>query len=289
MKSIQNLDCYIVGTSYTGSTILGSALNCHSQIAYIGELARIPDYQKAYTRYKYTAGCMQCLIEGNDCSLFSSKKLALLGTKTPSESIAYLRKQIRKPIVVDGSKYVDWLRISCKNHKRIQDVRVVILVKSPQDYLKSCLARDIEPLWAEANAWRDTYFDAIRTVNRLGLSSLVVRYEDYMRDPERVLQQICSYMGVSFEKQMLEPHNTKLHAIGGNPGAYVESIDKKVFSQRANTLGQKEFDINPVRLKSKLFTKLQKSRQGQKVRQIAFETPGLIDVATQLGYTYKDF
>ncbi len=289
MKSTQNVDCYIVGTSYTGSTILGAALNSHPQMAYIGEFARIPAYQKTYGHNKFPAGCLHCLIENKECELFSEKKLTQLGSNSPSESIDYLRKRIKKPIIIDGSKYVEWLKISCKDHKRIQDVRVIILTKRPHDYLKSCLSRDIEPLWAEANAWRDTYFDAMRTVNRLGVSSLVVHCEDYIEEPAKVLQQICAYLGVGYDKRMLEPSKAQLHAIGGNPGAYMGSFDKKVLSERANTIGQKEFDINPARLKSKILTKLQKVRQSQKLRQIAFETPGLIDVATQLGYTYKDF
>ena len=279
----------MIGTAYCGSTLLGRALNCNSHMVYTGELSRLEGNYNTYGLDQAPAGCMECVIQNSKCHIFTDKIVSQTAIKQPRDFNQVIRKITKKSIIIDGSKHIEWLRIANKNNDNQDSVRVVILVKAPCEYLKSCLVRDIEPLWAEANAWRDTYFDAIRTVNQLGVSSLVVHYEDYIQDPTKTLKQICTYLGVGFEKRMLEPGKAQLHAIGGNPGAYADSIDKKVLSERASTLGQKEFDINPARLKTSLLTKLQKIRQGQKLRQIAFETPGLVDVATQLGYSYKDF
>lgn len=283
MKSMHQINGFIVGTSYTGSTLLGAALNVHSDIAYVGELARIPAYQEKYGHYEYTGSCMQCFIDGDDCALFADAELARLGQRTPAQSLDAIRKKTTKSIVIDGSKYVDWLRIVQADSS--VEPRVIILAKSPVEYLKSCQSRGIEPLWAEANAWRDTYVDVLRTTSRLGIPSLVVRYMDYVDRPEQVLRRICGFMGVRFEKRMLEPQSRPLHAIGGNPGAYLNKASKKLILQKAKEVGQKEFDINPLRLQTKLFSKL----RHKDFRQIAFETPGLVDIASQLGYLYKDF
>lgn len=88
---------------------------------------------------------------------------------------------------------------------------------------------------------------------------------------------------------MTTASSAQLHAIGGNPGAYLGSDNRKDIIERAKSLGQVDFDINPARLKNKLFYTVKNKREQARLRQIAFESPGLADVATQLGYQYKDF
>lgn len=286
MKTISKQTIQFVGTAYTGSTLIGAALNAHSQMVYIGELARLPGYREKYGHYHYDAGCMQCLIDGSDCKIFSSKTIQKLSTIVPKEGIEYLRRITSKPIVVDGTKFVEWIRITRND---VVNTKVVILAKNPASYLQSCASRGIEPLWAEANAWRDTYYDALRTCSRMDLPCLVVRLEDYQKSPEKALHKLCDFIGVNFEKRMLSTTNFKTHALGGNPGAYVDTVESKTMRRLAEDLGQKEFDINPARLKSKILSKNTQNKRMVEYRQIVFETPGLVDIANILGYTHKDF
>jgi len=287
MKKSDKQTIYIVGTAYSGSTLIGAALNTHSRMAYVGEINRMPGYIKQYHQSKHPVGCMNCLITGQQCKIFSNKNIQKMGNSLPVKTFDQIRKITQKPIVVDGSKFIDWLRVGV-NKDYSNQTKVIILTKNPVSYLKSCSQRGIEPLWGEANAWCDTYFDAIRTCNRLGLPSLVVRLEDFSEAPERVLQHICGFVGVGYEKRMLEA-KSPLHAIGGNPGAYMNTIDKKILVNRYEERGQKEFDINPMRLKTKLVSKLQSRKNLRAIQNLTLETPGLIDIATQLGYVYSDF
>ncbi|MBA3679196.1 hypothetical protein H0W80_03340 [Candidatus Saccharibacteria bacterium] len=287
MKKSDKLTVYIVGTAYSGSTLIGSALNSHSRMLYVGEINRIPAYIKQYNHSKHPASCTNCLITDQQCKIFSEKNIQKIGNMSPIKTFDYIRKITQKPIVIDGSKLIDWLRVSTSKDLSDQ-TKVIILTKNPVSYLQSCKQRGIEPLWAEANAWRDTYFDAMRTCSRLGLPCLVVRLEDFLRAPERVLRQVCGFVGEGFEKRMLEA-KMPLHAIGGNPGAYLGYVDKKILVNRYEEMGQKEFDINPMRLKTKLVSKLQSRKNLRAIQNLTLETPGLIDIATQLGYVYSDF
>lgn len=287
MKS-NKLEVYIVAKAYSGSTVLGRDLSRHSSIFYAGELGRIPAYRKKYRYYQYDAGCMHCLISGTECQIFSPANIKKLGQRTPRQAHDYLRRITGKNIIVDGSKYVDWLNINCQDIKHRQSTRVIILVKNPIDYLHSCATREVGPLWAEANAWRDTYFDAIRTVNRLGLNSMIVRFDQYMLDSQTILRQICSYLGVQYQSSMSKPSSGPLHAIGGNPGAYESIVGKKALKHQASKLDQKLFDINPNRIASKLKqTKLSKHKR-QEYLQVLADTPMLLDIANILGFSTKD-
>lgn len=287
MKSTK-LDVYIVAKAYSGSTLLGRDLNNHSKIFYAGELGRIPAYRKQYQYYEHDAGCMNCLIDSTECKVFSKSNIKKIGNKNPRQANELLRKITKKQVVVDGSKYVNWLNINCKDPKYLESTRVIILVKNPIDYLYSCTLRGIGPVWAEANAWRDTYFDAIRTVNRLGLTSLVVRFEDYQNNPETVLRQLCSYLRVEYQSSMLKSSSNPLHAIGGNPGAYESIVGKKALKDNASKIDQKLFDINPSRVASRLKRSKISKNTREDYAQVLSDTPMLLDIANLLGYSKKD-
>ena len=284
----KKLDVYIVAKAYSGSTILGRDLNNHSKIFYAGELGRIPQYRKDYQYYEHDAGCMNCLINNKQCKIFSDSNIKKIGKKTPRLANEYLRRVTKKQIVVDGSKYVNWLNLNCADHKYLESTRVIILAKNPMEYLISCAVRGIEPIWQEANAWRDTYYDAIRTVSRLGLSSTVVRFDEYMKNPEDILRQLCSYMGVDYHSSMLKSSGNPLHAIGGNPGAYESIVGKKALKDKASKFDQKLFDINPNRVSGRF----KKTKISDSVRadfaQVLSDTPMLLEVANLLGFTNKD-
>lgn len=232
---------------------------------------------------------MECMIDDKQCDFISKRFIEKTSVMSPPEAHDYLRRSFKKPIIVDGSKYPSWLRIAAASKNFTTSAKVIIVSRSPSSHLASCSSRKIEPLWVEANAWRDTYYDAIRTVNQLGLSSLAVRHEDYISNPTESLARICEYLGVKYKKSMTTASSAQLHAIGGNPGAYLGSDNRKDILERAKSLGQVDFDINPARLKNKLFYAVKNKREQARLRQIAFESPGLADVATQLGYQYKDF
>ncbi len=272
---------FILGTAYSGSTLLGRALNSHSQVGYIGELSRAKGYFKKYHLDKEAGECLDCIIAGNKCEIFNR---SLIKSTNALESIDVhkaLSEKIDKPIIVDGSKHVEWLRIATQKNVVQKNIKVIILARSPVAYIRSCKDRQIGPIWVEANAWRDTYYDALRTVAQLNLPHIIVQFEEFLDKPKQTMQQICRLLGINFETSMLANEPTALHAIGGNPSAYKISASKSTLVKMHKKLGQVKFDVNPQNLYK---NKAKPIKPDKEATGAVFMTPDLINVANLIGY-----
>lgn len=280
MPTIAQQNIFILGTAYCGSTLLGRALNNHSKVGYIGEFSRYEPNYNAYGLDHRSASCMHCKILQTDCPVFDNKFLSSAQKSKSAKTYDLLRTKLKKPILVDGSKHPAWLRI-VQSQTPKSGIKAIILSRSPVDYLRSCYNRNINPLWPEANAWRDVYYDALRTCSQLNISYLTVRYEVFTEKPKQTLERICDFVGIEYNKSMLTKAGP-LHAIGGNPGAYVGALGAGKLQNAVDAQGQSEIDINPAHLKSKN-TKLSKAKLAE-LQQVAWQTPMLVDVANLLGY-----
>lgn len=271
---------FILSTAYSGSTLLGSMLNAHSQIGYVGELSRMSSYYKKYHLDHEEGGCTECLIASKDCKILDDKLCKDTQNISILDTHKALSNELDKQVIVDGSKHVEWLRIATPATRDNANIKAIILARNPVDYIQSCKDRGINQIWAEANAWRDTYYDALRTTSQLNVPSIVIQFEQFMAKPQHTLMQICKLLGVVYEPMMIAKTKQPLHAIGGNPGAYKTSANQNMLSRLHKKLGQGLFDINPTSLKrNKRSTKIDAEVTGA-----AFMTPGLVDMANLMGY-----
>lgn len=270
---------FIVGTAYSGSSILGAHL--HSQfmnVAYIGELSRVQAFRKKYYLDQADGVCQTCLIAGRDCQIFSEVELKKIGAKSPLEAHRHLAAIYNATTVIDGSKHPAWLREFIKENSPL-NFKVLLAVRNPKKYVQSCLDRGIGEAWQAANAWRDTYIDAIRTINTLGLAQLIVRNEDLLQNESKILAQVEDFLGL---ENRATNKSEVIHTIGGNPAAQISMFGAKKVKKRTEELGRSVLDLNPVHKGS--FTK-------QKITfdtQVLFNTPGLSDLANILGYNASE-
>ncbi|MCB1954239.1 MAG: sulfotransferase [Rhodocyclaceae bacterium] len=215
---IDKKDVFILGTAYCGSTLLGNALNGHSRIAYAGEVSRLPGFDVGAPERL----CPVCASQGKPCDVWSDEFCARMVARGPGRIFeTYREAAADAPIVVDGSKSVNWFRKVMADSAKPDNPFVIVAVRNPFSFVDSCRRRDGYEAWLAANIWRDTVFDVLRTVAHHGLPHIVVRYEDLSRAPESTLKQICAFLSVSFEAGMLEFWTKPLHGLGGNAGAYV--------------------------------------------------------------------
>jgi hypothetical protein len=255
---------FIVGTAYSGSSMLGMALNNNNfGITYVGELSRVPSFRSKYKLDLTDGQCSACQISGNE---------------NPKEAHKYLARLLNAKTIIDSSKHVSWLRLFL-DAKSNSDIRVLISVKNPRDYVQSCLDRSIGEPWQAANAWRDTYFDALRTLSRANVAYLVVRNEDLVKNRDQTLLNVQSFLSLPYKN----PKQSKvIHAIGGNPAARTNEFGAKQIRSVVKRLDRVVYDLNPVK---KTPTSKQKITFDT---QILFDTPGLSDLANMLGYSAKD-
>lgn len=124
-------------------------------------------------------------------------------------------KVLAKRLVVDSSKH--YLEAVSLYRSAPSDVRVILLVRDGRGVYYSALKRG-RSYSAAVNAWEQTYRRALpileRHVHRTHL--LKVRYEDLAEAPERELRRLCSFLGVTYDAEMLEFAAKEHHILNGN-------------------------------------------------------------------------
>lgn len=186
-------DVFIIGTAYSGSTLLGLSLNAHSQMAYIGETSRIRKLDNKFHIANYpTLNCFYCLINHKPCPLWNEhteKEIEL------DSIFSVTRRIMKKPVIIDGSKLTHWISLLQSKGNLNSSTKLIILVKNPFAFANSAANRENYKPWVGANIWRDTYYDAIRFANRHNLPHLLVRYEEFAMEPKKFLEKICVFFG----------------------------------------------------------------------------------------------
>src|SRR6266849_437960 len=129
---------FLIGTYFSGSTLLGNCLNAHPSIFFAGEIDRLeafrrdPDWAHARER-----GCRLCSTEGEyDCPAWPR---AFLDALTPLDDISRYRAVLDRtqaPILLDGSKRLDWLR-SLHDAGLTSGVSVIICTRNPFAFANS--------------------------------------------------------------------------------------------------------------------------------------------------------
>jgi hypothetical protein len=284
------VDVQLVGTAYSGSTLLGNALNAHEAIAHVGEVSSLP----AFGIGPPERACHLCAATGRDCPVWTPETIALLAERGPVAAADVLREATAAPVIVDSSKWVPWLHATGPE-ERLERRRVVVIltVRSPLAFVESVHRRDGAEVWLAANLWRDTMFDALRSVGRMSLPTMVIRYEDLALEPEPTLTRVCRALGLEFDPCMLEFWNIPVHALGGNAGAFVwypgyrhrgRSADKGTWREEDAAIA----DAYRERGFGGWVDDKWRTMLGEDARRAVLATPMLADLATLVGYHVHD-
>jgi hypothetical protein len=275
---------FIVGTYFSGSTLLGNCLNAHPSIFFAGEIDRLEAFRRdpdwTHQREK---GCRLCSIKDeDDCPVWPRE---FLQTITPLDDISRYRAILARteaPILLDGSKRIDWLN-SLYDAGLTSRVSAIICARTPFAFVNS---NKLDPInshpIAAAAAWRDFYIHTMRSLAGRGIPSVVVRYENFAFDPASAIRRICEFLTIVDDPGMMTYWNVPSHAVGGNGGAYIRdpkfrpaALDKDE-KWKLDYFADKPFG---GWVEDKWIYELNE----EAVRQI-MSVPSLCDVASLLGY-----
>ena len=209
---------FVVGTAYSGSTLLGNALNGHSAISHIGEISRLPCFGIGDP----VDHCVLCATAGVDCPVWTPELIAEAGVVGPGRVHQVVRRHLGGvPVLVDGSKSIEWLERCLGPGDGVSSPFVLISVRHPFAFADSSRRRaSMSP--ADAGVlWRDVMSAVVSRSTDFGLANLVVRYEDLARDPAWVLGRVVDSLGLEPEPGLTEFWRHDAHVLGGNGGAYV--------------------------------------------------------------------
>ncbi len=210
-ERLHRLAVAICGAGHSGSTLLGLVLGSHSECFYAGEAKKtlfIGNLEKPRRK-------RVCKICGEGCPVWSRF------TQPPEPDVyAQVARLTGAPVIVDSTKKVDWLRARAEEldavgvpHKRIflaRDGRAVVnsrVRKYPDED-----PRQVVDGWAaqirETQAFLDERPD----------DWMLLRYETLATAPEASVREVCAFLGLSFEPEMLRYQTREHHPLGGNTG-----------------------------------------------------------------------
>ena len=191
---------FIVGSQRSGTTLLRLMLDHHSQVACPHELdysvARVSDHGEwpdlaEYHRYLETNGSFRRSGLSIDRSLdYPALMRHLLEEHQRGKAIISMAVHEafhRLPFLWPAARYVHLLR-------------------DPRDVARSVVQMEwATHTWAGARYWLEAEQSWDRLRAHIPPDCWVeVTYEDLVRDPERVLTEICTHLGLEFEEGMLD-------------------------------------------------------------------------------------
>lgn len=224
----------VLGTSFSGSTLLNLMLGAHRRIYAGGEMIGLILHRDQYGSGTCTSCGFECRIWTGDARMRVSKD----NLYRVAEAVA------RRHVIVDTSKSLEWFSevLGGAENRGVQPYYVLV-VKHPIRYLSSCLvniedaaprgrlARLVSKLGdthrrkALLDEWADdlaSYYDGVfrhygRNVG--GASFHAIRYEDLVRDRRATLKPILSSVGLDYDDLIDDFYSADFHQIGGNNGA----------------------------------------------------------------------
>lgn len=211
------LDLLIIGSPYSGSTLLANALNGHRLIANAGELsACFPQFELGVQN----PFCPLCAARRQPCKVWTPDFIESMRLAGPRRARALFRRAVGRPVVVDSSKFPEWLDVSWEASTLAKTV-VVIISRNPFAYHVSNRRRVAAAPGTSAAEWAHCYASALKWVKAHRAGHYLIRYEDFAADPERVLAGLTEHVGLPWDPAMLRFWKNPMHALNGNAGAYM--------------------------------------------------------------------
>ncbi|GAX60235.1 polyketide synthase/nonribosomal peptide synthetase [Candidatus Scalindua japonica] len=282
---------YILSTPRSGSTLLRVMMMGHSKLFAPPELYLLPfdtlEKRKGLltksNQIYFREGFIEAIKDLEGLSLEKAKeRMQELETKnlTISESYQYLQKLAGDRYVVDKSpSYAMDKSILERAEEISQNPFYIYLVRHPLAVMESFVRNRFdkmlgikedpwlfsEKMWREMNA-NIRSFLSTKPQNRWA----EIRYEDLVRNPEKTMKSLCSYLNIEFEKSMLSPYDgnkmTKgIHGVSIQIGDPNFTKHRKIESKFAN-IWEKHLDksnqLSPqtIRLAEELNYKINTSK-----------------------------
>ena len=278
---------FFVGSPYCGSTILGRHANEFDDIAYAGELDRLSvfDFWLHREHRHFEDKCAICTThEKYDCQIFKDNNIT--GAKNIDKYLNIVER-FGRTTVIDGSKNIDWL-----NWLLTQDLRVhariygIVCVRNVLAYYVSQRDASEAMLHEIVEGWKNIYRHTFRTLTKLSLPFVILRFEDVIANGMAHFERILLDFGITLFRGSARH---ELHCIGGNTSAYVGM--EEFFVQRLIERENRESEREVIRTKEFQYSQggLGKAEHWKskvtedEARQI-LSIPGIVDLSADLGY-----
>ncbi|WP_346290462.1 sulfotransferase [Sphaerothrix gracilis] len=235
---------FILGIGRSGSTMLDLMLGSHSQGFSLGEISKLPEiYRRTPT---LSALCPSGTFWPDHFSQADAEQLALglsgrrlraylplklerwirerIGQDAVFNPYTLLAERIQKTLLVDSSKYPDWVAQRLKAREFRQGRLQAYVIHAVRDgravlnsYLRAYPALTVETVsqrWLENLDQCDRLYASLPANRRLQ-----VQYEALATEPAEIMRQVCAFLEIPFEPEMLAYWQHDHHYIAGSRSA----------------------------------------------------------------------
>lgn len=273
-----------MGTAHCGSTLLTLVLGGHSDCRALGEVSNIPDF---YRHQK-----PMCSVCQGDCSFwsqtFSDQEMQTLSKGFAEQRLhkhiplklekavrgfirtdqvfnpySLIASKVRETVLIDSTKTVYWIekKLAAREFTSGKlDARLIHLIRDGRAVMNSySRRRHYQGLSAEqfgeqfGELWMNRINNENRFFDAFSGKKLRLRYEAFATQPEDTLQQLCNWLSLDSQPEIMNYWQHEHHTVSGNTGThalikkYQEAEHEKTSlaaQAKAHDEAQKKFRIS---------------------------------------------
>jgi transcription elongation factor Elf1 len=203
--------CFIAGAGHSGSTLLGFILGSHQNGFYCGEAAKTR-YLQDVSKNPIKRVCKIC---GADCVVWS--RFIVNDAIDLYEQVA---DQVQKSLIIDSSKNIDWIKHQMGLLEQTDTQPFLIFLQRDgraviNSRIRKYPTKNVEDLitdWVRQIQATNQLFDGFPN------QKLKLKYEQLATNAIPTLQNICKFLEIEYQPDMLNYDQHEHHVLGGNNG-----------------------------------------------------------------------
>jgi len=252
---------FILGVGRSGTSLLQSMLNAHSQIAFTPETHFIRYYLSKKINWE---NAKESIVNDKYLHNLDIDISAILNNTKNAKDFyiqalnIYLKKKGKQFIGDKDPKNIEYLK-TIKSY--FPNALIIHIYRDPRAVIASRLKAEWSknnPLWQHILAYKAqiNYFRKNR--NSFHKNTIDVCYENLLAQPENELKRIVSMLGLQFEEGMLNYFNSANEVVKGKEKAWKENVYKPIMSE--NTEKWKK-ELNPktiAKIEKALYNEMQR-------------------------------
>lgn len=242
---------FIMGTAHCGSSLLNLVLDSHTECIGLGEVSNLPDFYRknkpicticqencSFWNHYFSKAEMELLTQG-----FAEQRIhrhiplkiekAVRGffkSDRPFNPYSLIADKVNETVLIDSTKTVYWLKkkLSAREFKEnlleayvihlIRDGRAVMGSYSRRKQYQGLTAQEFGQQFGEI--WKERLTNENIFFNNFTGKKLRLRYEPFATQPEKTIKEICQWLDISFQPDMLNYKTHDHHPISGNSGTH---------------------------------------------------------------------
>ncbi len=230
---------FVLGAARSGTTLLQSMIDAHPEIALVGELhffdqilrlrETIPEPLDGKVSDRLRQGILAChairfVPEIESALDLALPRLAVAPRPTYGLLFRLLLEAFQEMRCAArvGEKTPNNVRYLAELVDLFPDARIVHILRDPRDSISSRIRYPFSSPSVIFNTllWKIEMIYAFDFASAEGAGEeryIEVRYEDLVREPERLLRRICQFIGVTYRAAMLDGHRRAERVVKGEP------------------------------------------------------------------------